>query len=120
MPMSDEERRQLLEIERQLVQEQPRLGKLARQLSAASVYTALRRLAVLAATGGTLGLILLVVGAVLHNVLFAVGVGVLAGTQVVVGAAAIIVEVRAYRREQRTDLSRHPDSPTRDLAAPSV
>lgn len=118
MPMSDEERRQLLEIERQLVREQPRLGKLARQLSAASVYTALRRLAVVAGVGGALGLILLVVGAAAHSALFAAGVGVLAGTQVIVGAAAIVVEVRAYRREQRADLSRHPESFTRDLGAP--
>ena len=65
------------------------------------VYTALRRLSVLTIAGGALGLILLVVGAVLHNALFIAGAGVLAGTQILVGAAAIVVEVRAYRREQR-------------------
>jgi Protein of unknown function (DUF3040) len=111
MPMSDEERRQLLEIERHL-REEPRLGKLARQLSAANVYTALRRLTVLTAAGGAIGLALLVVGAVLHNALFFAGVGVLAATQVIVGVAAIAVEVRAYRREQRPDPG-HPHSPLR-------
>jgi hypothetical protein len=112
MPMSDEERRQLLEIESHLRQE-PGLVKLSRQLGAANVYTALRRLAVLTIAGGALGLILLVVGAVLRNALFVAGVGVLAGTQVLVGVAAIVVEVRAYRREQRSDPGHHPHSPMR-------
>lgn len=110
MPMSDEERQQLLEIESHL-REEPGLAKLSRQLSAANVYTALRRLWVLTAAGGALGLILLVVGIVLHNALFAVGVGILAGTQVVVGVAAIVVEVRAYRREQRPEPGHEPRSP---------
>jgi hypothetical protein len=48
-----------------------------------------------------------------HNALFVAGVGVLAGTQVIVGVAAIIVEVRAYRREQRSDPGHHPHSPMR-------
>jgi len=108
MPMSDEERRQLLLIESHLRQEQPQLTKLARQLSAANVYTAMRRLWALTAAGGAVGLILLVTGAVLHNVLFFAGVGVLAGTQIVVGVAAIVVEVRAYRREQRADAGSRP------------
>jgi len=108
MPMSEEERRQLLEIESHLRQEQPRLGKLARQLSAANVHTALGRLWALTAAGGALGLILLVVGAVLHNALFFAGVGVIAGTQIIVGVAAIVVEVRAYKREQREDTDHHP------------
>ena len=113
MPMSDDERRQLLEIESHLRQE-PGLVKLSRQLSAANVYTALRRLAVLTAAGGAVGLILLVVGIVLHNVLFAAGVGILAGTQIIVGVAAIVVEVRAYRREQRRpDPGHEPHSPMR-------
>ena|SRR5215469_18894872 len=110
MPMSDEERRQLLEIETHLRQE-PKLVKLSRQLGAANVYTAMRRLAVLTAAGGGLGLALLVVGAVLHNALFFAGVGVLAGTQIIVGVLAIVVEVRAYRREQRSDPGQHPHSP---------
>jgi len=87
--------------------------KLSRQLGAANVYTALRRLATATIAGGALGLILLVVGAVLHNALFVAGVGVLAGTQVMVGVAAIVVEVRACRREQRSDPGRHPHSPMR-------
>jgi hypothetical protein len=62
----------------------------------------MRRLATATIAAGALGLILLVVGAVLHNALFIAGVGVLAGTQVLVGVAAIVVEVRAYRREQRS------------------
>jgi uncharacterized membrane-anchored protein len=73
----------------------------------------MRRLAVLTIAGGVLGLILRVVGAVLHNALFAAGVGVLAGTQVIVGVAAIAVEVRACRRAQRSDPGRHPHSPMR-------
>ena len=112
MPMSDEERRQLLEIESHLRQG-PGLVKLSRQLGSANVYTALRRLAAAAITGGVLGLILLVVGAVLHNALFTAGVGILAGTQIIVGVAAIVVEVRAYRREQRPDPGRHPHAPMR-------
>jgi hypothetical protein len=67
---------------------------------------------VLTVADGALGLTLLVVGAVLHNALFVAGAGVLAGTQVLVGVAAIAVEVRAYRREQRSD-SGHPHSPMR-------
>ena len=110
MPMSDEERRQLLEIESHLRQE-PGLLKLARQLGAANVYTPLRRLTVLTAAGGSVGLVLLVVGAVLHNHLFFAGVGVLAATQVIVGVAAIVVEVRASRREQRPGPGHEPHSP---------
>ena len=87
--------------------------KLSRQLSAANVYTALRRLAVLTAAGGAIGLILLVIGIAAHNALFAAGVGVLAATQIVVGVAAIVVEVRAYRREQRPGPSHEPRSPIR-------
>ena len=112
MAMSDEERRQLLEIESHLRQE-PGLVKLSRQLGAANVYTSLRRLAAGTAAGGALGVMLLVAGAVLHNALFAAGVGVLAGTQVLVGVAVIVVEVRATRREQRPDPGRHPRSPMR-------
>ena len=62
MPMSDEERRQLLEIESHLRQE-PGLVKLSRQLGAANVYTPLRRLATATIAGGALGLTLLVAGA---------------------------------------------------------
>ena len=107
MPMSDEEQRQLREIESHLTQ-QPRLVKLARQLSAADVYTALRRLAAFCAAGGAVGLVLLVVGAVLHNALFPAGVLVLAGTQLIVGVAAIVVEGRAGpsgSRRRRQDQS---------------
>jgi hypothetical protein len=68
---------------------------------------------VLTAAAGAPGLILLVIGAVLHNALFVAGVGVLAGTQVIVGVAAIVVEVRAYRREQRSGPGHHPHSPMR-------
>ena len=110
MPMSEGERQQLLEIESRLRQE-PGLVRLSRQLSAANVYTALRRLAAATAAGGALGLILLVVGIALHNALFTAGVGVLAGTQIIVGVAAVVVEVRAYRREQRPDPGHEPRSP---------
>jgi Protein of unknown function (DUF3040) len=112
MPMSEGERQQLLEIESHLRQE-PGLVRLSRQLGAASVYTALRRLAVLTAAGGALGLILLVIGIAAHNALFAAGVGILAGTQIVVGVAAIVVEIRAYGREQRPNPGHEPHSPIR-------
>jgi hypothetical protein len=85
----------------------------SRQLGAANVYTALRRLAVLTAAGGTLALILLIVGAVLHNALFVAGVGVRAGTQVLVGVAAIAVEVRAYGASSARTPATHPHSPMR-------
>lgn len=113
MPMSDDERQQLLEIETRLRQE-PGLVKLSRQLGAANVYTALRRLAVLTTAGGAVGLALLVAGIAAHDALFAAGVGLLAGTQIVVGVGAIVVEVRAYRREQQRPHPGHePHSPMR-------
>ena len=102
MPMSEDERRRLRELENQLAQ-QPRLVKLARQLSAASVYTGTRRLAIATAAGGALGLILLIAGAVTHTgALVTSGIAILGGTQIVVGVSAIVVEVRGYRRERRT------------------
>lgn len=101
MPMSEDELRQLRELEGQLAT-QPRLTRLARQLSAANVYTGLRRVTVLWIGGGALGLILVIAGAAAGaNAVVAAGVGVLAVTLLVVGAAAIVVEVRGYRREQR-------------------
>lgn len=100
MPMSEDELRRLGELETQLVQ-QPRLVKLARQLGAANVYNATRRLIVLTAAGGALGLALLIAGAVAHvGALVIAGIGILGGTQIVVGVAAIMVEVRAYRRQR--------------------
>lgn len=101
MPMSDDERRRLRELEGQLDQ-QHELTRLARQLSAANVYTGLRRITWLWATGGALGLILIVAGALAGaNAAIGTGVGVLVATLLVSGVAAIVVEVRGYRRAHK-------------------
>jgi hypothetical protein len=101
MPMSEEEQRRLRELEGQLDQ-QRRMVRLARQLSAASVYTGTRRISVLWIAGGALGLILFIAGAVAHvDALLAAGVIIVAGTLMIAGVAAIVVEVRGSRREDR-------------------
>ena len=105
MPLSDEEQRRLRELEGQLDQQQ-RLVKLARKLSAASVYTATRRIAALWIAGSVLGLIIFIAGVAAHiNALLAVGVLIVAGTLMIAGVAAIAVEVRDTRREHHSQLS---------------
>jgi Co/Zn/Cd efflux system component len=102
MAMSDDERRQLRELEAEVAQ-QRRLVKLARQLGSASVYTGLRRITVLWIAGGSIGLILVVAGAVVHsNAMLIAAVVVLAGTLILVGVASLVVEVAGYRREHRS------------------
>ena len=112
MPMSDDERRQLRELETQLAG-QRRLVKLARRLGAASVDTGLPRISVLWGPGGRLGLILVIAGAVVRStVLIAAGVVILAVTLLLAGAA-IAVGVAEYRREHRPRGGRPPRSPSR-------
>jgi Protein of unknown function (DUF3040) len=111
MPMSEDERRRLRELETQLAR-QRRLVRLARHLSSASVDTGLRRTSVLGGAGGAFGLSLVVAGAVAHSAAVVnAGFAVLAGTLLLVGLALIVVEVRGQRREHRSD--RHPHSPPR-------
>jgi len=66
MPMPEDERRELGELETQLSR-QPHLVKLARRLSWASADTGLRRTSVLWGAGGAVGLSLVVAGAVAHS-----------------------------------------------------
>lgn len=111
MAMSDDERRQLRELEADVAQ-QRRLVKLARQLGSASVYTGLRRITVLWIAGGSLGLALVVAGAVAHsNAVLLAAVVVLAGTLILVGVASLVVEVAGYRREHRQGAGRQPRPP---------
>jgi Protein of unknown function (DUF3040) len=111
MAMSEDERRQLRETEAELAQ-QRRLVNLASHLKSASVDTGLKRITVLWVAGGSLGLILVIVSAVLHNIaLGAADVGILAGTLILAGVASLVVEVRGQRREQRMPHGRHPHSP---------
>lgn len=64
--------------------------------------------------GGSLGLILVIISAVMHSIaLGTVAVGILAGTLILVGVASLVVEVHGQRREheQRMYHGRHPHSP---------
>jgi hypothetical protein len=81
MPTSEDEWRQLPELEAQLATHR-RLVALARRLESASVDTAPRQISALwMVTGGILGLALVVAGAVVPNsVLVAAGVVILAAT----------------------------------------
>ena len=109
--MSEDERRQLREAEAELAQ-QRRLVDLASRLKSAGVDTGLKRIIVLWVIGGSLGLILVIVSAVVHStVLGTVAVGILAGTLILAGVASLVVEVRGQRREQRMPHGRHPHSP---------
>jgi hypothetical protein len=102
MAMSDDELRRLRELEAEVAQER-RLVRLARQLGSASVYTGLRRITMLWIAGGSIGLGLVVAGAVVHNnAVLAAAVVILAGTLILVGVASILVEVTGYRREHRS------------------
>ena len=111
MPMSENERRQLRETEAELAQQRG-LVNLASRLKSASVDTGLRRITVLWIVGGSLGLILVIVSAVAHNIAVgAAGVGVLVATLLSVGVASLVVELRGYKREQRMPHGRGPHSP---------
>ena len=114
MPMSEDERRQLREVETELA-DQRQLAKLARRLGEASVDKGMGRAIVLWAVGGSLGLILVVVGAVGHNAAAeAAGVVILTVTLLVVGIALIAVQIYGDLRERERGLAqgRHPHSPS--------
>ena len=114
MPMSEDERRQLREAEAELA-DQRQLAKLARRLGEASIDKGMGRTIMLWAVGGSLGLILVVVGAVAHSTAAeAAGVVILTVTLLVVGVALIAVQVYGDRREHEHRLAqgRHPHSPS--------
>ena len=114
MPMSEYEERRWRELEAQLAQER-RLVALARRLGSARTEprdpvrprTRARipsRTYFLWALGGSLGLILVVLGGVTHNPLLdTAGVIVLTGSLVLVGVALIAVGLTRSRREHTDD-----------------
>jgi len=111
MPMSEYERRQLREAEAELG-DQRQLAKLARRLGEASVDKGMGRIILLWAVGGSLGLILVVVGAVVHSIAAgAAGVVILIVTLLVVGVALIAVQVYGDLHERRLAQGRHSPSP---------
>lgn len=113
MPMSEDERRRLLELEAELAGER-RLVRLARQLGAANVYTGMRRITAVWIAGGAIGLSLVIAGAAAHAAaVIAAGLGTLVATLLLVGVAAIVVEVRGFRRERREEYHRDPHPPGR-------
>jgi DUF3040 family protein len=108
MPMSDDERRRLQELEAEMIRER-RLVRLARELESATVYTGFRRIATWWIAGGSVGLILVIVGAVVQSTsLLTAAVVVLTGTVITVGVASIVVEVAGYRRDLRSRDGRWP------------
>jgi len=110
MPMPEDERRELGELETQLSR-QPRLVKLARRLSSASADTGLRRTSVLWGAGGAVGLSLVAAGAVAHRTAAGTaGVVILIVTLLVAGVAVFVIAVRGQRREGRSAHDRrfHP------------
>ena len=114
MPMSEDERRQLREAEAELAG-QRQLAKLARRLGEASIDKGIGRVILLWGVGGSLGLILVVVGAVTRSTAAeAAGVVLLTVTLLVVGVALIAVQVYGdlREREHRLAQSRHPHSPS--------
>jgi hypothetical protein len=112
MPMSDDERRRLQELELELV-EQRRMVSLAHRLGSANVDTGLRRVTVLWITGGSTGLALVVAGAVAHSgAVLTAAVVILAVTLILAGAAALAVEVAGQRREHPRGNGHQPRSPS--------
>ena len=99
--MSDDEWDRLRELEASLGP-QRRLARLARRLDSASVYTGFRRITVLWAAGGILGLTLVVVGTAEHSAtLLMVAVAALIATVLTVGVALIVVQLGEIRADQR-------------------
>lgn len=111
MPMSEDERWKLRELEAQLASHR-RLVALTRRLESASVDTGQRRISVLwLVAGDVLGLTLVVAGAVAPNsALLAAGVVILAATLMVVGAASLVVEATGYPRAERSAHGRRAES----------
>jgi hypothetical protein len=111
MPMSEDERRRLSELEAELAA-QRRLVRLSHRLGSASVDTGLRRVTVLWIAGGSIGLILVVAGAVAHStVVLTAAVVILAATLILVGITSLLVELAGYRREHGSGDGRQPRSP---------
>ena len=114
MPMSEYEQRRWRELEAQLAQER-RLVALARRLgsvrpephSPALTRTRTRippRTYFLWGLGGSIGLILVLLGGVTHNAMInTAGVVVLTGSLVLVGVALIAVGLTRSRREHLDD-----------------
>jgi Protein of unknown function (DUF3040) len=114
MPMSEYEQRRWRELEAQLAQER-RLVALARRLGAVRTEprhpeparTRARippRTYALWGFGGTIGLVLVLLGAVTHNAMInTAGVVVLTGSLVLVGVALIAVGLTRSRREHLDD-----------------
>ena len=112
MPMSEYEERRWRELEAQLAQER-RLVALARRVG--SVRTEPRhqprtraripsRTYFLWALGGSIGLVLVLLGGVTHNALVnTAGIIVLTGSLVLVGVALIAVGLTRSRREHTDD-----------------
>lgn len=110
MPMSEDERRQLREAEAELA-DQRGMARLARRLGEASIDKGMGRIIVLWGVGGSLGLILVVAGTVVHSTAMdAAGVVILIVTLLVVGIALIAVQVYGDLREHRLAQGRHPHS----------
>lgn len=112
MPMSEDDRRQLREAEAELAG-QRQLATLTRRLGEASVDKGMGRAIALWGIGGSLGLILFVVGAVMHSTAAeAAGVVILIVTLLIVGIALIAVQVYGDLREREHRLAhgRHPHS----------
>jgi hypothetical protein len=111
MAMSEDEQRQLHELEAQLAGER-KLVALARRLESGGADTGQRRLSVLWAAGGSIGLMLVAAAAAVRSsALDAAGVAVLAGTFLLVGAAGMVVEAAGARRGLAH--GRSPRSPLR-------
>jgi len=114
MPMSEYEQRRWRELEAQLAQER-RLVALARRLGAVRTEPRHpepartraripRRTYALWGFGGTIGLVLVLLGAVTHNAMInTAGVVVLTGSLVLVGVALIAVGLTRSRREHLDD-----------------
>lgn len=112
MPMSEDEQRQLREVEAELA-DQRGMAKLARRLGQASVDKGMGRTIVLWGVGGSIGLILIVAGAVVHSTAAeAAGVVILIVTLLVVGVALIAVQIYGDLREHRLARGRPPHSPS--------
>ena len=111
MVTSEDEQRQLRDLEAQLAG-QRKLAALARRLESGGAGAGQLRLSVLWAAGGSIGLMLIAAAAAVRSsVLDAVGVAVLAGTFVLVGVAGMVVEAVGTRRGLAH--GRPPRSPSR-------
>lgn len=101
MPMSEDDRRKLAEIEARM-QPTRRLTVLSRQLGSASVYTGLRRITAAWIAGGSICVIMLIAGSVARSsAVVTAAWALLAFLHVTLGIALIGVEVTGLRRDRR-------------------